>query len=162
MKENEKVRGLLDIAGSDACLSEQALTDLMLGLGWGATDQARRWALIGFALEEKMKLRRPAHRPKQDPITHKDAIRAFAAWQMCWKLRGIVGNPKARISSRELTRIIQIVENALGLNTTEKLFPKRGNLDASLSSGKKILEIDDDWNSKVCEEVQRTLSKTTG
>lgn len=162
MKEDENLRGLLHIEGSETDPPERALTDVALGLGWGATDQGRRWASIGFALEQERKLRRPAHRPKQDPMTHKDAIRAFAAWQMCWNLRRVLGNPKANISNRELIRIIRLVEKALAITASEKMFPERGNIDASLSKGRKILGIDDDWNSKVCEEVQRTLSKTTG
>jgi hypothetical protein len=162
MNEDKKLLGLLHIEGSDTDPPEHFLTDLALGLGWGATDQARQWALIGFALEQARNLRRPAHRPKQDPITHKDAIRAFAAWQMCWNLRRIVNDPKAHISNRELIRTIQFVETNLGLSTDQKIFPERGNIDASLSRGKKILGIDDDWNSQVCEEVQRTFPKTTG
>ena len=161
MKGNEHALGPLHVEGNDSDMPEQVLTDLALGLGWGATDQGRRWALIGQAYEEQMKLRRPAHRPNQDPLTHKDAIRAFAAWQMCWNLRRIVGNPKAHISNRELMRAIQFVENKMSLDASEKIFPDRGNPDASLSRGKKILEIDGDWNSKVCDEVQRSFTKTT-
>jgi hypothetical protein len=162
MKKDENLRGLLDIEGSDTDPLEHFLTDLTLGLGWGATDQARRWALIGFALEQERNLRRPPHRPKQDPITHKDAIRAFAAWQMCWNLRRILNDPKAHISNRELIRVIRHIEEMLAIPRPERLFPERANIDASLSKGKKILGIDDDWNSQVCEEVQRTLSNTTG
>jgi hypothetical protein len=161
MNKGEKMRGLFLIEGSNTDTSEQAVTDLALGLGWGATDQARRWALIGLAMEERIMLRRPAHRPKQDPLTHKDAIRAFAAWQMCWTIRTVLGNPKANISNRELIRIIRLVENALGIPTSEKTFPEHGNIDASLSRGRKILEMDNDWNSEVCEEVQRSFPKTT-
>jgi hypothetical protein len=162
MKGNEHAQRPLHIEGSDSDVPEQALIDLALGLGWGASDQARRWALIGQAYEAQMKLRRPAHRPKQDPLTHTDAIRAFAAWQMCWNLRRRVGNPKAHISNRELIRAIQFVEITMSLDAVERLFPERENPDASLSRGKKILGVDKDWNSKVCEEVQRSFTKTTG
>lgn len=162
MKQNDHAQTPLHVEGNDSDVPEQVLTDLALGLGWGATDQARRWALIGQAYEAQMKLRRPAHRPKQDPLTHKDAIRAFAAWEMCWNLRKMVGNPKAHIANRELIRTIQFVEKKMSVAAGEKLFPERGNPDASLSRGKKILEIDDDWNSKVCDEVQRSFTKTTG
>lgn len=161
MNEGKKLRGLLHIEGSDTDAPEHALTDLALGLGLGATDRARQWALVGFALEQERKLRRPAHRPKQDPITHTDAIRAFGAWQMCWNLRRILGKPNAHIKNRELVRIIRLVEEALAIPQLEQLFPERGDIDASLSRGKKILGIDDDWNSEVCEEVERAFPKTT-
>jgi hypothetical protein len=161
MNEGKKLRGLLHIEGIDPDPPEHVLTDLAIGLGLGATEQARRWAWMGFALEQEGKLRRPAHRPKQDPKTRKDAIRAFGAWQMCWNLRRILGNPNANIKSRELVRIIRRVEEALAIPTLERLFPERADIDASLSRGKKILGIDDDWNSKVCEELHRTFPKTT-
>jgi len=166
MTSKKQVRGLLDVIEAEAQgeeweLAEQALGDA-LGLGLDTTEQAKRWALIGRVYETQRKLRRPAHRPKQDPLTHKDANRAFGAWQMYWNLRRIFNNPKARITNRELIRIIQVVEQAKSLNAGERLFPEHGNSDASLSRGKKILGIDDDWNSKVCEELQQSFTKTTG
>jgi hypothetical protein len=165
MSSNKQVRGLLELFGddrdTDSDPSESALADIVLGLGFGATEQARRWALIGRALEAKLQNRRPAHRPKQDPMTHKDAIRAFSAWQMYQGLRRLVGNPKAHISNRELIRAIRFVEDKTGVPARERIFPTGGNFDASVCKGKEILGIDDDWNSQVCEEVQRTLSKTT-
>lgn len=167
MTAKKPVRGLLDFAeaeeqGEGWEFTEQALDELGLALSLGATEQARRWALIGQVYEAQMKLRRPAHRPKQDPLTHKDAIRAFAAWEMCWALRRIVGNPKAHIANRELICAIQFAEKAKSIDAGERLFPDAGNHDASLSRGKKILGIDEDWTCKVCEEVQRTFPKTTG
>ncbi len=160
------MRGLLELSDDDSDTdndpSESALADIVLGLGWGATEQAKQWALIGRALEASLQNRRPAHRPKQDPITHKDAIRAFSAWQMCQGLRRLVGNPKAHISNRELIRAIRLVEDATAVPAREKIFPNGGNFEASVSRGKEILGIDDDWNSQLCEEVQRTFPKTTG
>tara|TARA_B110000977_G_C10846863_1_gene404243 strand:+ start:48 stop:548 length:501 start_codon:yes stop_codon:yes gene_type:complete len=166
MTSKKQVRGLLDVVEAEAQgeeweLAEQTLGDA-LGLGLGATEQARRWALIGMEHEAKMQSRRPAHRPKKENITKIDSIRAFAAWHMCWRLRGLANKPNARITNRELIRVIQVVEQAEGLDAGERLFPERGNSDASLSRGKKILGIDANWNSKVCEELQQSFTKTTG
>lgn len=162
MKRDEEVPRLWLLANDGDDVPEQFLTDLALGLGWGATDQARRWASMGKALEAEMLRRRPAHRPKQDPLTHKDALRAFAAWEMCWNLRRILGDPKAHFSNRELVRVIQLVEKALDIANDERLFPDHGNFDAALSRGRDILGIVDDWHCPVCEELQRTFPKTTG
>jgi hypothetical protein len=166
MTSKKQVRGLLDVIEAEAQgeeweLAEQTLGDA-LGLGLGATEQAKRWALIGMEHEAKMQSRRPAHRPKKENITKIDSIRAFAAWHMFWHLRGLANKPNAHITNRELIRVIQIVEQTKSLDAGERLFPERGNSDASLSRGKKILEIDDNWNSKVCEELQQSFTKTTG
>ena len=166
MTSKRQVRGLLEVVEAEAKgeeweLAAQTLGDA-LGLGLGATEQAKRWALIGIEHEAKMQLRRPAHRPKKESITKIDSIRAFAAWQMCWHLRGLANKPNARITNRELIRVIQIVEQEKSLGAGERLFPEHGNSEASLSRGKKILEIDGDWNSKVCEELNQSFTKTTG
>ena len=166
MTIKKQIRGLLDVVEAEAKgqeweLAEQTLGDA-LGFGLGATEQARRWALIGMEHEAKMQSRRPAHRPKKENITKIDSIRAFAAWQMCWHLRGLANKPNAHITNRELIRIIQFVEKTKSLDAGERLFPEHGNSDASLSRGKKLLGIDDDWNSKVCEELQQSFTKTTG
>ncbi len=166
MTSKRQVRGLLDVFEAEAQgeeweLAEQALGNA-LGLGLGAVEQARRWALIGMEHEAKIQARRPAHRPKKENITKIDSIRAFAAWQMCWHLRGLSNKPDAHITNRELIRVIQVIEQTESLDAGERLFPERGNSDASLSRGKKILEIDGDWNSKVCEELQQSFTKTTG
>ena len=73
MTSKKQVRGLLDVVEAEAQgeeweLAEQTLGDA-LGLGLGATEQARRWALIGMEHEAKMQSRRPAHRPKTENIT---------------------------------------------------------------------------------------------
>jgi hypothetical protein len=166
MSRNKQARGLLDVFGddsnTDSDLPESAVADLVLGLGLGATEQARQWALIGRALEAKLQNRRPAHRPKQDPVTHKDALRAFAVWQMYQNLRNLVGDPKAHITMRELIRVIRLVEDATAVPKRERMFPTGGNFEASVSRGKDILGIDGYWNSEFCEEVQRTFPKTTG
>ena len=161
MNGDAEVPRLWLLADDDKDVPERFLTDLALGLGWGATDQARSWALMGKALEAEMLRRRPAHRPKSDPLTHKDTLRAFAAWEMCWNLRRILGDPKAQISNRELIRVIQLVEKALCIDRDEKLFAEGGNFDASLSRGRDILGIVADWHCQVCEELQRTFPKTT-
>ena len=166
MTSKRHVRGRLEVVeaeakGEEGGLAAQTLVDA-LGLGLGATEQAKRWALIGMEHEAKMQLRRPANRPKKESITKIDSIRAFAAWRMCWHLRGLANKPNARITNRELIRVIQVVEQEKSLGAGERLFPEHGNPEASLSRGKKILEIDGDWNSKVCEKLNQSFTKTTG
>jgi hypothetical protein len=146
----------------------QAVADAALGLGLGATGQARRWALIGKAVEEReqeqarreleqAQSRRPAHRPKVDPLLHLDALRAYAAWDMCQNLRRLTGKPSGRVASRELIRVLQLIEKELGVPLSEQMFPTRKNLEASVSRGKVILQIDADWDSEFCEKLSQAF-----
>ena len=141
-------------------------------------------------LEQLQRMERPAHRPSIDPIQSKDAARAFAAWHMCRDIRALLAaksrspasqnrpgkmkrtakaafvakghGAEAHFTSRELVRLVQAAEDALRLPAHERYFPRaQGSWDASVSRGKRILEIDDNWHSRVCEELLESFSKTT-
>ena len=105
MTDEGKARGLLDEAlvelTGESREPRDPSPDFVPGMGLGATRQATRWAWLGMQQEVregvKRALKRPAHRPRKDPIETKDSIRAFAAWQMCRNLRhNILKKPNAQ------------------------------------------------------------------
>jgi|GEM_PF-3289096 len=160
-----KVRGLLGVleaeADQEAWELESFSADFVPGMGLGATKEATRWAWLGMQREFGRIIKKAGR--KKEPIKKtKPAKRAFAAWRMCQKLRKDAGLPDAAFTNRELILHCQKHETDLGLKLSERLFPNdSATLEASLSTGKALLEIDKRWNSKVCEKLLRDLLKTT-
>ena len=171
MTQPRKVRGLLGILEADARGEKWELEspspNFVPGMGFLATPEATRWAFIGMCQELAQKMKRPAHRPSIAPNQSKDAARAFAAWQMCRDLRKLYAakgrGADAQFTSRELVRCVQAAEDAANLPARERYFPRKklGSWDASVSRGKRILRIDDNWHSPLCEELLASFSKTT-
>ena len=166
----KKVRGLLDVveaeARGEAWELETLSAGFVPGMGLGATKEATRWAWLGIQSEMASAIdgatKRPAHRPQKHPYETNDAVRAFAVWRICKVLRETLDKPKAKITTRELIRLIQLVEESLGVNGHEKLFKhNEATNEQSVARGKKHLEIDAGWNSNVCEELWRTFPQTT-
>lgn len=172
MTDKQRVRGLLDLPSSDFFgegwdLAEPS-PEFVPGMGLGATEQARRWAWLGMqaetAAEIKRALRRPPHRPRKDQLSTTDAIRAYSLWRICHRLRHQWGKPRARIevTNRELIRWHREIETALEVPKHKQLFAKPDQtIEPSVSKGRGILQIDDHWNSAVCEEVEARFSQTT-
>jgi len=163
MSEKKKVSGLLDMLDAEQKGQpwewEADPRGVVPGMGLGATAQATRWAWLGMQMEAEAAiqsaLKRPAHRPAKDPLLSKDAVRAFAVWRMCNGLRhDILRKPNAHITTRALVALIRQVENALNVPRTRQLFAMPDQtVETSISRGKRILEIDDAWNSQFCEEL---------
>ena len=164
------VQGLLDlvVASANGEPWEPALSiyDFVPGMGVGASEQAIRWAWVGRLIEMERaiekSLKRPAHRPRKQSYEKKDAWRAYLAWNMCWNVRRALGAPDGKISNRELIRCIRDVENKLQIPNDKRAFTSTdATCEQSLSRGKKLLEIDNNWNSEVCEKVSATFNQTT-
>ena len=58
-------------------------------------------------------------------------------------------------------RQAQGIEKAKKLDSKPLFSSAAETLEQSLSRGKQELEIDESWNSKVCEKLRSTLSQTT-
>lgn len=166
-KKPRKVNGLLDAVVSESAGEEWEVAEhspeFVPGMGLGATKQAIRWAYLGMLQEDRAILKRvfkkPLGRPKKHPYQGKDAIRAFAAWRMCGGLRDVLDKPNGIITNRELIRVISLLEDRLGVPRRERLFTAyESTNEQSLSRGKKTLEIDDNWNSKVCDKLLQEFS----
>lgn len=160
-----KVRGIFGVleaeAAQEAWELESFSADFMPGMGFGATKEATRWAWLGMQQEFGRVIKKAGR--KKEPIKKTTpAKRAFTAWLMCQNLRKGAGLPNAVFSNRELILHCKRHETALGLKLRDRLFPNdSATLEASVSIGKKLLEIDQNWNSKVCEKLLRDSSKTT-
>lgn len=167
MKEPRKVRGLFGVleaeANGEEWEFEQPSADYVPGMGLGATKEATRWAWLGYQ-KELGRILKKRGRKTIDPLKSTPARRAFHAWKMCKKLRADTGQDGAIFSNRELIAKCQEFERDLGLNAKDRLFRDsvgQSTLDSSLSVGKGLLEIDERWNSEVCEKILRDLFKTT-
>lgn len=167
MKEPRKVRGLLEVLETEANGEEWELespsAEFVPGMGLGATKDATRWAWLGYQKELGRTFKKRG-RNTIEPVKSKPARRAFHAWKMCKKLRAESGQDDAIFSNRELIAKCQEYERDLGLDAKDRLFRDsvgQSTLDSSLSVGKGLLEIDERWNSEVCEKILRDLFKTT-
>ncbi|WP_425084027.1 hypothetical protein [Ruegeria profundi] len=153
-----KMRGILDTGQSDHDNFEQQWEEpsenYVPGMGTGATRQAIRWAYIGYCVEREhfiqCALTNPKGRPAKDPLASKDAYRAFLLWKM---VNQTIGGTKLNCSIGTLVSMAIAVEERLNLPMQARAFPPSGSYASSISRGKKILEIDSDWNSEICEKI---------
>jgi hypothetical protein len=134
---------------------EEPSLEYVPGMGLGATKEATRWAWMGYHLEKRRKigqhLKRPRGRPRKEPLETTDAFRAFTLWRLAQHLDE---DARRRISSRALVTFARQVEASLDVPQEERAFPVMTEaFDRSVSEGKKLLEIDNAWNSSVCEKI---------
>ena len=164
------VQGLLDLvvasANGEPWELAPSIHEFVPGMGVGASEQAIRWAWVGQLIEMdqaiEKSLKRPAHRPRKQSYEKKDAWRAYLAWNMCWNVRRALGAADGKISNRELIRCIRDVERKLQIPNDKRAFTSTdATCEQSLSRGKKLLKIDNNWNSEFCEKLSVTFNQTT-
>jgi hypothetical protein len=81
----------------------------------------------------------------------KESRRAYVLWLVAKELPS---EQRKKISNRKLIQIAQTMQyRALFSNCTFK------TLEESISRGKTALEIDDEWNSKVCKKLFEDIRK---
>jgi hypothetical protein len=153
MNEKRKIRGLLDIlvaeANDEGWELEEPSAGFMPGMGLGATEQARRWAFIGFTAELMRGIdahpKRPVGQPKKQCRFSNDAKRAvviYVTLERHRSHRGIDRNMKIELSLTEL------IAKAQKLFPEYEIFdkPTYGNkMYASVKRGRKIFGIDKYW-----------------
>ena len=155
-------RGLLDfisLADGEEGEYEPNSENFVVGMGLGATKDATRWAYKGFLLEAGQAVRDIASqkvgRPKIKQYETIDCRRAYAVWDHVNTY--ILEEHRSKLTNRELIRRLQEIEtkhDQLVSKKHSRLFPlTTANLETSVSRGKRILEIDETWNSKVCEKL---------
>ena len=162
MTERRTVRGLFDFieAQADGVEMDFSSIEFPPGLGWGASEDARRWALAGYREEHQInpettmsKGGRP--RKQRQSLEEVDEQRAFSLW---WFIHGLAVKPRGtarnfskpvKIKTRHAIELIQNVPDA------KALFPIIGEhtLEQSVSRGKKKLGIDRGWLSETCEKL---------
>jgi hypothetical protein len=158
MKKPRKVRGLFGIleaeANGEEWKAEELSPDFVPGMGFGATKEATRWAYIGYISEHmhrlKSDLKKSRGRPGLPVYANKDCKRAFTLW---WFAQKFDEDKRRNVSQRELIRLVIKMEDFLQIPNFQKVFPEHQNFESSVSRGKRHLQIDDSWNSEVCEEI---------
>lgn len=149
-------RGIMDHvqAVQDDVEWEQLSVDYVPGMGLGATKQATRWAYIGYCMEMeqfiKSVLTKKRGRPPKSELASIDARRAFLLWKM---VNQTFSDSRLNCTVDTLINMVIAVEEHLKLPMRERAFPPGGSYASSISRGKKILEIDANWNSQVCEKI---------
>jgi hypothetical protein len=151
----KQVHGLLDYMklkdGEDwkfTPLSEE----YMIGMGLGASREATRWAYKGYMLELHQNLasfKKKVGRKRKPEFGSIDCQRAMLIWVYLHKMNQ---NRNISLKNRHLISLMQ----SLGENDSriKNLFPKgHSRLQSSVSAGKTKLEINDRWESKVCEKL---------
>ena len=155
-KEKQAIAGLLGVVDTKDWSALDILVN-SIGLGFGASTEAKRLALLGYyqeqiaILDRELEKHKPKRgRPSKDPLYSKDAMRAFMLWELSHNFVGV--DKRVTISNRSLIDLAIQFENILNIPNNERVFPN-GNWEQSVSRGKKILEIDNNWQSKVCDKL---------
>ena len=158
----KRIRGLLDymtLKEGEEWEWEPPSETYMPGLGLGATPEAHRLAYKGYQAEYNNivnKISRPARgRPKIGQYQDINSLRAFFIW---WKVKDWPLNQRSITTNRELIKWMRSLTNE---EMRVKYWPNRQSLEQSISRGRKNLEIDNSWNSKVCEKILHDLQQTT-
>lgn len=142
------------------------------GIGFGATLQAINWARRGMFLDWSLQVesviiekgidrtKRPG-RPSKPPLEGLDARRAYVLWLLAKRLCELLGQPNgARIEHRELVKVYRGLERDANVPDKHSLFSgsESGYL-SSIARGRGLLEIDDMWNSPLCEKIEANFCK---
>jgi hypothetical protein len=175
MTERELTRLSDSVVNAPPELLKLVLPDV-LGIGRGASETAIQSARKGMLLEwvryaegvlgyDEDTLAPPKQRgrPRKVAMWSKDAIRAYALWELARCILKSVGKPDGgHIEVGELVRLAQRVETAIGVCKRDSLFSGGvGTYAPSVSRGKKILGINDQWNSPTCEEIHANFPQMT-
>ncbi|GAG18884.1 unnamed protein product, partial [marine sediment metagenome] len=121
------------------------------------------WAMIGYLTDrlaeldaQTAKLKPRKGRPPKNPHDNIDANRARALWRIAHVIGALTQksphDPRrgVKITTRQLIQLAKDVVPA-----SEGLFEPYvtdTTIEQSVSRGRSILEIDDEWRSKVCEK----------
>jgi hypothetical protein len=159
MTDKKQVKGLLDYIslepGEEADFATNS-KDYVFGMGIGATDEVRDLAIIGqiyINIQKFKNLNKNDNgRPKKSILLGIDQKRVFALWFMIKDWSQV---KKSMSSNRELILLAQ--ENECSI-TTKKLFVgMTPTLEQSVSRGRNKLEVDENWNSGICEQLFENL-----
>lgn len=162
MTNKKQVKGLLDYIslkpGEEADFATSS-KDYVFGMGIGATNEVRDLAIIGRIYINIQKLKKlsknPNGRPKKSILLGIDQKRVFALWFMIkdWSLV-----KKSNTSNRELILLAQ--ENEYSITTKKLFIGMIATLEQSVSRGRNKLEVDENWNSEICEQLFENLRNT--
>ena len=128
-------------------------------MGVGATEEARDLAIIGsiyINIQKLKNLNKNANgRPKKSILLGIDQKRVFALWFMIKDWSQV---KKSNTSNRELILLAQ--ENEYSITTKKLFIGMIATLEQSVSRGRNKLEVDENWNSEICEQLFENLRNT--
>lgn len=150
-----KIRGLIGILEAEADGGEWRLDfpseDFIPGLGLGTTDEARRWAWIGYQTEMRAwieaTIKKTPGRPPRD--NEYDDIHCRRAEQLRLYAMMFVRLGKPVPSQRKLIELAKKWEAGSAPEDQYFRHSTDGALEQSVSRGKKRLEINRDWSGGV-------------
>ena len=161
MNQKRTVNGLLDymeaMNNEEEWEFETPSADFVPGIGFGATEQATRWAWIGRRTElmsgVEIHPKRPVGQPKKRAEFTNDTKRAFLLYSTVERIRSL--NSIERQSKIKLP-LLELI------SLTQRLFPTNGLFDkpthenkmyASVKRGRKTLGIDEFWRGPEIESL---------
>jgi hypothetical protein len=152
----KKGRGLLDFASRDdgEWEYEEISPDYVPGLGFGATEQVRRWAYIGYQIEIGSQLkaltahfRKPVGGQAKEVALQINQMRAAHMWL---ELRDMPKSFRTESTNRKLISWMSSREHRDA--EARKRWLPNSNLERSLSMGRTFWGIQDDWSCPTLEE----------
>ena len=162
MTDKKQIKGLLDYIslkpGEEAEYAQNS-GDYVFGMGIGATDEVRDLAIIGRIYINIQKLKNlnknDNGRPKKSILLGIDQKRVFALWFMIKDWSQV---KKSNTSNRDL--ILLAKENECSITTKKLFIGMIATLEQSVSRGRNKLEVDENWNSEICEQLFENLRNT--
>ncbi|MDA8811644.1 hypothetical protein N9Z04_03755 [Amylibacter sp.] len=162
MTDKKQIKGLLDYIslkpGEEAELAPNS-EDYVFGIGIGATDEVHNLAIIGSLYINIQKLKtlnkNDNGRPKKSILLGIDQKRVFALWFMIKDWSQV---KKSNTSNRDL--ILLAKENECSITTKKLFIGMIATLEQSVSRGRNKLEVDENWNSEICEQLFENLRNT--
>ena len=151
----KQIRGLFDYLalkeGEDWEFAPNS-ENFVHGMGIGATKEATRWAYIGYKYELAQKIKgyskKLKGRPKLSQYGGIDCRRAYALWQ--YVQNTVEEELREKLKNRQLIELVKSIHK--NDNTYRRLF-NASNVESSVSRGRKKLEINSKWQSKICEKI---------
>ena len=168
MNAKRVVRGLFGVLEAEASGQEWSLEgpseNYIPGLGWGASEDVRRWAQLMrereslvFVMPEKAK--KGIGQPKKVQAMTNDVLRAIVLYQTACRIRAAV---EAGVDKKLEMPLFKLISLATEIFPTHGLFekPKADNkMHASVKRGRKICDIDEYWRGKPFLEIVESLFK---
>ena len=163
MNAKRVVRGLFGALEAEASGQEWSLEgpseNYIPGLGWGASEDVRRWAMKGYLVERSAEIenlqKRNRGRPAKGEFENVDCVRAF----QCWKISKLYNAPN--LSILKAIDLVLRMEKNLNIPDSDRTFPPqiyaKGTLESSVKKGRRQLGIGKGWKSTFCDEVDWAL-----
>jgi hypothetical protein len=168
MAKEKNLYGLpdyLSLKHDEVAVYPEISKDYVPGIGFAPTDQAKRWAYMGYMVQETERFKRALAELKRKPqksdtggapLKHEELKmenqRVFALWLLAQKY---LKDFRLELTNR---KAIQMARERWKIGTTKFAF---GVVDAtieqSVSRGKAFWRVDKAWNSKRLEDYHSRL-----